>query len=448
MARSVEISGGGILAPLLIKVISEALVPKEAQKQQQRQMALATLAHFMPAMSKWKPEQQQQFYSDILFPAFGMYQPTSLIKRAFGAKPESVLPLPKGAINLEPGVKTKTPTGKMITEAPGLRMPPTQPFTFPRAVTPLIEPENIAELEERAKQMFDDPAQRKEWVDEQTQKIMTGAGPTEKEKIGRAAGMLEKGRGKFPSELTERELMERLLPPNLRTLYEEHLSDRERKALESQQWMESTEALRQQRLAPKPWQPMTEEEYGKYHRPPAWGPSSKEEYKEVHPTAERESLAEKRATKKESQRISALREEIRTEESKTARSYSRFLDILKRQMAAHNKSGAEPIEDLTELPSYMSETDWLIEHPEGKQHNQKLNKLRDELYKLETGEERPLERQVPTRMKVPSINEMLFPKPSMSPIPFQPSAAPKVRGSTKKNPSEMSDEELLKELSK
>src|SRR4030042_6215553 len=96
MARQIEIGGGSVLAPLLIKVISEALIPKEAQKAQHRQMALAALAGYQPTISGLPQEEKENFYNQF-FRAYGMYQPRSSLRRLFGASPEPVIPLPKGA---------------------------------------------------------------------------------------------------------------------------------------------------------------------------------------------------------------------------------------------------------------------------------------------------------------------------------------------------------------
>jgi hypothetical protein len=213
----------------LIKVSSEALIPKERVKQEQRQMALNALGHFAPMMSKWTPEQQNQFYSDVIFPTFGMSEHPSFIRRAFG-KPEPALPLPKGAINLEEPVKTKSPvSGKITAWTPGLRLPPTQPFAFPKPVPePLIEPEHRAEIEAEAKRRFpDSPEEQEFWTNQQIQTAMTKVRPGKEDLIAQAARLMEIGRGKSPSELSEGELRERLIPPGMRAPYEEHLEEKE-----------------------------------------------------------------------------------------------------------------------------------------------------------------------------------------------------------------------------
>lgn len=213
------------LASQFQKDIIEALIPKAIRKQAQTQLALEALAQAYPTLSKMPQEEREKVYSQLIFPAYGVYEPP-LFRRMFGAKPEPLLPLPKGAEEIPKelaGMKIRTRVGGRELK-PGLFIPPTQPLTV--APSPLIQPEHEAELEKQAQTLFPDlPEERAEWVRTQKTALLTGIKPTREdilwETIGRAERMIDAYKKANP-QATDKEAFG-VLPPTIRRRYQEHI---------------------------------------------------------------------------------------------------------------------------------------------------------------------------------------------------------------------------------
>lgn len=220
------------LSPLIdvfMPLVIDAFVPKAQRAQAQMQLAIKELARLYPTVSQFAPEEKEKFYSQF-FPAFGVAHP-SAIRGLFGAKPQSVIPLPEGATEFEGVTKMKSPLSGRRTEIPaGLQLPNRGPIRF--QAKPLIQPEHRAELEAEAKRRFPDSVDEQEfWINQNIQHGMTGLPPGKDDLVAQAVRLMERGRGKYPSELMEKELRQRILPPGILGPYEEHLEDRELKEL-------------------------------------------------------------------------------------------------------------------------------------------------------------------------------------------------------------------------
>lgn len=241
------------LSAALAKDIIEAILPKETRKQAQQQLALEAIARSYPALSKMPREEREKLYSQVIFPAYGVYQPPTF-RRLFGAKPESIFPLPAGAEEVPKefeGVKMVTPTGKRRELKAGITLPPTRAFTF--APSPLLQPEHEAELETQAKALYpESPEDQQTWLKTQKTALMTGIKITP-----------EQIRAWAPT--TKEEYKEVHPPPPMRG------------------WAPGTKEEYKEVHPPtvKGWTPTTKEEYKETH-PKGWAPQTKEEYLETH----------------------------------------------------------------------------------------------------------------------------------------------------------------------
>lgn len=369
----------GPLAAALVQGIVEAFTPKEARKQQQQQLLLEAVARNYDRLSALPPEERKKAYSQLLFPAYGVYQPP-LFRKMFGAKPEAVLPLPEGGVELEAPVKTKAPfSGRRGRVKAGITLPPSLPFTF--APTPLIQPEHETELEKQAAILYpDSPEDQATWLKTAKTARMTGVRPSREdilwETITRAERMIDAYKASHPDATNEQAIA--TLPPNIKRRYREHV---EKAAVDKLYKEMATELLQQQReaLLAKPTPEESLETFEKKER-------IKAKYRPPVEKEEKETLEEKRKAKQEEKQIEALKSELKEAQITADRNYSRYLDILKRQMAAHNKqypyAPSKHITDLTELPNYMSMADWLILHPEGKAINKRIMQIKGRLHYL------------------------------------------------------------------
>ncbi|OFY39615.1 MAG: hypothetical protein A2Z69_00270 [Bacteroidetes bacterium RBG_13_44_24] len=206
MGRNIGIDTRSVLAPLLIKVIGDALIPKEQQKVQQRQMALEALAHYQPTVSGLPQEEKENFYNQF-FRAYGMYQPQSSLRRLFGASPEPVIPLPKGGEMREhPGIFGQT----VYT------IPQAKPFGFKKA--PIFPEEHITEMKERG--------MGEEDISEAFETKVTGVKPPPSTKTLRKVARLRASGQSIPPDLEEEynDLMrQKEIAENLKKLQGEEL---------------------------------------------------------------------------------------------------------------------------------------------------------------------------------------------------------------------------------
>lgn len=203
--------------------IIQAVIPKAIRKQQQQQLLLEAVARNYDKLSVLPPEERKKVYSQLLFPAYGVYQPP-LFRKMFGAKPETILPLPEGGIELEAPVKTKSPFGRRGEMKAGITLPPTTPFTF--APSPLLQPEHEAELEKQAALLHpSSPEDQAAWLKSAKTTKMIGIKPSREDILWETIGSAERRIDAFKQanpEATDEQAIASL-PSNLRRRYQEHI---------------------------------------------------------------------------------------------------------------------------------------------------------------------------------------------------------------------------------
>jgi len=212
----------------IVKDIIEAVTPKENRKQAQKQQALEVLAAISPRIAEFSPDEKKKFYNQYFFPAFGVYHPP-IFRKMFGAKPETILPLPEGAEEVPKeiaGAKIVSPFGKRRELKAGLTFPEQAPIQFTRP--PFIQPEEEEELKQQAASLYpESPEDQADWLKTQKTALITkirpGAEEVRWESLNRAERMVDAYKQAHP-EATDEEAVASL-PSNVRRRYQEHVED-------------------------------------------------------------------------------------------------------------------------------------------------------------------------------------------------------------------------------
>jgi len=235
------------LSAALAKDIIEAVMPKESRKQAQQQLMLEAITRSYPALSQMPKEEREKLYSQVIFPGYGVYQPPTF-RRLFGAKPETILPLPEGGIELEGATKVKSPFGRRSERPAGINLPQTGPFTF--APSPLLQPEHETELETQAKKLYpESPEDQQTWLKTQKTALMTKIKPTKEEMlwetIERAERMIDTYKQANPQATDEQAIA--ALPVNIRRRYQEHVEEAKSRGLQREALTEESKGRKAER---------------------------------------------------------------------------------------------------------------------------------------------------------------------------------------------------------
>lgn len=212
----------------LVNDIVEAATPKETRIQAQKQDALKVLAALSSRIAEFAPEEKKKFYNQYFFPAFGVYHPPRL-RKLFGAKSETILPLPRGAEEIPTeleGMKMLTPFGKRRELKAGLTLPEQAPMKFLRP--PFIQPEEEEELKQQAAKLYpDSPEDQTTWINTQKTALVSKIRPSREdvmwESFNRAERMVDAYKASHPEASDEEAISS--LPSNLRRRYQEHVED-------------------------------------------------------------------------------------------------------------------------------------------------------------------------------------------------------------------------------
>ena len=401
------------LSAALQRDIIEAIIPKEIRKQAQTRIALEKLADVYPTLSTFPPSEREKIYSQLIFPAYGVYQPP-LFRRLFGAKPESILPLPSGAEEIPKsleGMKMVTPVkGRRRELQAGITLPPTAPIKI--LPSPLLQPEHEEELRRMARAAgMTDPEEVSEFLLDRMVKGGRSTAQMTAWMINRAERWMKNYKEQNPG-VSDEQAFEALkgARPGLATEYELYKMDKETANL--------LKTLRIKGLMDKPPVFSTEKKVidgVRMERKVQWDPESKtlkpvpgaewvpiDKPEKEKEEKEDDALAklEKKWEKERNQQLSVAREELKRVTGAIDRGYANYLTLLKRMVTEFNKTPQgrrSPIVDVTEHPKYLTQADWLLLTPEGRALNKRRHQIEGKIHYYLTGRivESPPEPQEP-----------------------------------------------------